>query len=235
MIPAFPPMPDQDVPFFVQTSGTYDTDDWGDLERHGIDPDRDWWCEVVLRTRRSDAIASLYPPGAQRHQPLVEFILGADDLYEAEAVAHRAIRVGRSIAALLVDPADAAAWQALRGQGLPAAHVDEIRSWLRAVEELGHRWEPLTLEASGWAGELWTVSMIAEYLGYEGASATNSARVWLSRKGIKPEGRQTGRHGQTEYDADLIRQAKEASPGKGRRGAQRTGGRFTGAATPSPE
>lgn len=227
MISQFPPMPDQDIPFFVQTSGTYDTDDWGDLERHGIAPGRDWWCEVVLRTKRGDAIASLYPPGAARHQPLFELILGAEDLYEAEAVAHRAIRLGRSIAALLVDRSDAAAWQSLKGLGLPPGHTEMIKSWIRAVEELGHRWEPLILEASGWAGEMWTVSMIAEFLGYEGQSAANSARVWLSRKGIKPQGRQTGRHGQTEYDAELIRQAKEASPGKGRRGAQREGGRFT--------
>ncbi|MFE2823506.1 hypothetical protein [Streptomyces sp. NPDC059271] len=226
MIPAFPPYPDQDIPYFVQTSGTYDTDDWGDLERHGIDPARDWWCEAVLRTRRSDAIASLYPPGASRHQPLVDFILGAEDLYEAEAVAHRAIRVGRSIAALLADQSDAAAWQSLKGLGLPPGHTESIKSWIRAVEELGHRWEPLVLEASGWAGEMWTVSMIADFLGYEGASATNSARVWLSRKGLKPQGRQTGRRGQTEYDAELIRQAKEASPGKGRHGAQRKRGRF---------
>lgn len=226
MIPAFPPVPAQDIPVISLTSATYDTDDWGDVERHGIDPARDWWCQVVLRTRRGDAVAGLYPPGAGRHQPLVEFALGAKDLYEAEAVAHRTIRVGRSIAALLANPADEAAWESLKGQGLPGGYPGLVKSWLRSVDELGSRWEPLRLEGVGRGGELWTVSMVAKYLGYDGASANNSARVWLSRKGLKAEGREPGRRGQSQYDADLVRQAKAGSPGKGRHGASRSGGRF---------
>lgn len=224
----FPPLPEQDVPVIVLTSATYDTDDWGDPTRHGINPATDWWCEVVLRTRRGDARASLFPPGVGRHQPLIEFFLGAEDLYEAEAVGHRTIRMGRSIATLLTTPDDPAAWQALKGQGLPDGYPKMIKSWLQGVDYLGMRFEPLTLEGAGRGGDLWTISMVAKYLGYTGPSANGSARKQLSRWGITSQGREPGRRGQSQYLADEVKAARASAPGKGRHGASRERGRFTG-------
>jgi hypothetical protein len=74
--------------------------------------------------------------------------------------------------------------------------------------------------------ELWTVSMIAEYLGYTGDAATGSARRWLSRQGLEPVGREPGRRGESQYFEHLVRAARERSPGSGRREAPRVDGRF---------
>lgn len=223
---SLPPMPSQDIPVLVQTSATYDTDDWGDLARHGINPDAHWWCEVVLRTRRQDAIASLYPPKAGRYHPLFTLELGAEDLYEAETVAHRAIQIGRSLTRLLEDRDDQDAWNALRGQGLPNGYPSILREWMSEVDELGLQWNPLALEGTGRGGDLWTVSMVAKYLGYSGPSANGTARKQLSRWGIDSQGREPGRNGESQYLARQVRAAHEARPGKGRHGASREGGRF---------
>ncbi|SED57935.1 hypothetical protein SAMN05216533_0010 [Streptomyces sp. Ag109_O5-10] len=78
------------------------------------------------------------------------------------------------------------------------------------------------------AQELWTVSTVAEYLGFTGASATGSARRQLSRWGIAAVGREPGRSGQSLYRAAQVRAAHLARPGRGRHGARRNeGGRFT--------
>lgn len=224
-----PPMPDQDIPVIIQTSASYDTDDFGDLERHGINPAADWWCETVRRTRRGDAVASLYPPGAGRHYPLIEVILGAEDLYETEAVGHQAIRLGRLLVRLLADAYDLEAWQGLKGRGLPTGYPEMVREWVSEYAELGPQCPPLTLDCAGRGGELWTVSMVAAYLGYTGPSATGSARKQLSRWGIVSQGREPGRRGQSQYLASEVKAAHEARPGKGRHGASREeGGRFTG-------
>lgn len=76
--------------------------------------------------------------------------------------------------------------------------------------------------------ELWTVSVVAAYLGFTGETATGSARKQLSRWGIAAVGREPGRSGQSLYLAAQVRAAHEARPGSGRHGATRTeGGRFT--------
>ncbi|MGW0948496.1 hypothetical protein ACWD4O_38900 [Streptomyces sp. NPDC002623] len=223
-----PPMPEQDIPVIVQTSASYDTDDFGDLERHGIDPATDWWCETVRRVRRGDAIACLYPPGADRYSPLIELSLGAEDLYEAEAVGHRMIRLGRILVRLLADVDDQDAWQALKGKGLPNGYPRLVREWVAGYGQLGLQCPALTLDCAGRGGELWTISMVAERLGYSGPSATGSARKQLSRWGIVSQGREPGRRGQSQYLASEVQAACEAGPGKGRHGATRgTGGRFT--------
>ncbi|MFD8919482.1 hypothetical protein ACFV0Y_16885 [Streptomyces sp. NPDC059569] len=74
--------------------------------------------------------------------------------------------------------------------------------------------------------ELWPVSRVAEELGYEGPSATGSARKWLSRNGVKAEARAAGRGGEAHYSAHHVRQARETSPGSGRHGAKRVNGKF---------
>lgn len=72
----------------------------------------------------------------------------------------------------------------------------------------------------------WTISRVAEYLGYSGPSATGSARKQLSRWGVSAVGRAPGRGGEALYRADQIQAAQSARPGKGRHGAPRDGGRF---------
>ncbi|MFJ2676362.1 hypothetical protein [Streptomyces sp. NPDC087525] len=74
--------------------------------------------------------------------------------------------------------------------------------------------------------ELWPVGRVAEELGYEGPSATGSARKWLSRNGVPAEARSAGRGGEAHYSAHHVRQARESSPGSGRRGAKRVNGKF---------
>lgn len=226
-MPTLPPMPAQDIPVIVQTSASYDTDDFGDLARHGINPATDWWCETVRRVRRGDAIASLHPPGGDRSYPIFELTLGSEDLYDTEAAGHEAIRLGRILVRLLADIDDAAAWDALKGRGLPTGYPRKIREWVTYYAELGSKCPPLELEGTGRGGELWTISMVAKHLGYEGPSATGSARKQLSRWGIVSQGRQPGRRGQSQFLADEVRAAQSVRPGKGRHGASRTNGRFT--------
>lgn len=79
--------------------------------------------------------------------------------------------------------------------------------------------------------ERWTISQVAEFLGYDGPSATGSARKQLSRWGLYSLGRGSGRGGESLYAADQVQAAHAARPGKGRHGAPRQGGRFT--ATPT--
>lgn len=62
--------------------------------------------------------------------------------------------------------------------------------------------------------ELWTIQGVAEYLE---ASSTGSARKTLSRWGVKPVSREAGQWGQSLYDADRVRAAKAARPGRGAR------------------
>ncbi|MFJ8159013.1 hypothetical protein [Streptomyces sp. NPDC094468] len=76
--------------------------------------------------------------------------------------------------------------------------------------------------------ELWTVSVVAAYLGFTGKSATGSARKQLSRWGIAAASREPGRSGESLYLAAQVRAAHEGRPSPGRRGAARgEGGRFT--------
>lgn len=75
--------------------------------------------------------------------------------------------------------------------------------------------------------ERWTVSRVAEELGYEGPSATGTARKQVSRWGLAAVGRAAGRGGQSLYAADQVQAAQSVRPGKGRHGAPRADGRFT--------
>lgn len=70
--------------------------------------------------------------------------------------------------------------------------------------------------------ESWTLSRIAEYLGYGGtpATAAGSARKQLYRWGLSANGRAPGRGGESLYDADQVVAAHKHRAGSGwRRGA----------------
>lgn len=69
--------------------------------------------------------------------------------------------------------------------------------------------------------ERWPISRVAEYLGYQGASATGSARKQLSRWGLYAVDRAPGRGGEARFAADQVQAAHAARPGKGRHGAAR--------------
>lgn len=87
-------------------------------------------------------------------------------------------------------------------------------------------WYPETIDAYRDRGpELWPVSRVADYLGQSPASA----RTWLYRAGLGAVGRAPGRGGESLYAADQVQAVREHSPGKGRRGAARVGGRFVAA------
>lgn len=74
--------------------------------------------------------------------------------------------------------------------------------------------------------ERWTVSRIAELLGFDGPSAAGSARKQLSRWGLSAVGRAPGRGGESLFAADQVQAAQAARPGRGRRDASRVDGRF---------
>ncbi|MFI9772462.1 hypothetical protein ACIHJG_37270 [Streptomyces sp. NPDC052415] len=75
--------------------------------------------------------------------------------------------------------------------------------------------------------ERWTVTRVAEELGYSGPSATGTARKQLSRWGLSAVGRAPGRGGESLFAADQVRAAQAVRPGRGRHGATRQAGRFT--------
>ncbi|MEU3978364.1 hypothetical protein [Streptomyces bacillaris] len=90
------------------------------------------------------------------------------------------------------------------------------------------QWRPETIDAFlARPVTLWTVSHAAEYLGYTGSSAGSSARKQFHRWQLKPVAREPGGGGESLYDADQIKALHAARPGSGRRGAARTGGKFT--------
>ena len=75
--------------------------------------------------------------------------------------------------------------------------------------------------------ECWTISQVAEYLGYQGPSATGSARKQISRWGLCSVKREPGRTGENLYAADQVKAAHTTRPGKGRHNASRQGDKFT--------
>lgn len=96
------------------------------------------------------------------------------------------------------------------GGRMPLWHVDDIDAYARRPYER------------------WTVSQVADHLGYQGSSAAGSARKQMSRWGIHPVGRDRGRGGESLYAADQVQAAHAARPGRGRHGAPRgRGGTFT--------
>jgi hypothetical protein len=75
--------------------------------------------------------------------------------------------------------------------------------------------------------ERWTVTRVAQELGYSGPAATGTARKQLSRWGLYPVGRAPGRGGESLYASDQVQAAQSVRPGSGRRSAERSqGGRF---------
>jgi hypothetical protein len=64
--------------------------------------------------------------------------------------------------------------------------------------------------------ERWTISQVAEHLGYSGPSATGTARRQLSRWGLAAVDRAPGRGGEGRFAADQVRAAHTVRPGRGR-------------------
>lgn len=67
---------------------------------------------------------------------------------------------------------------------------------------------------------LWTLERAAYFLG---ASSTDSARKTLSRWGVRAVARESGRGGQSLYDAEQVRRERSSRPGQGARTDLRVG------------
>ncbi|MFF5315879.1 MULTISPECIES: hypothetical protein [Streptomyces] len=105
-----------------------------------------------------------------------------------------------------------AAWDTLCGTG----HLPEPDRYVNNRPQ----WRPAAIDAYlTRPRDLWTVSQIATYLGYQGdpSSAASSARRQLGRWGFTAEGRAPGRGGESLYPADQIIAAHTHRPGKGNR------------------
>ena len=228
-----PPIP-SDIPVLIETSYSGHCGP----ESHGIDAATQWWCQANRRTTLGDARAEVFAPGGAPDQPLLTLTTAAEDLDETEAVGHYAIRIARGLVQLVDDPDDVEAQSVLKEllspSGLMRMHSGpswhKIREWLPDARSASGAADIPELSLEGWGApeELWTVSMVAKYLGYTGDAANASARKQLARWGVVSQGREAGRRGESQYFADVVRAAREKSPGKGRRGAPRAGGRFTG-------
>jgi hypothetical protein len=111
------------------------------------------------------------------------------------------------------------AWDTLR----QARHLPEPD---RYVAGRLPQWLPDTVDAYlNRPREAWTVSQIAEHLGYGGTAPTaaGSARKQLYRWGLSASRRAPGRGGESLYDADQVVAAAEHRPGSGwRRGRSGT-------------
>lgn len=222
-----PPIP-SDVPTLIETSFSHD---YGPAH-HGIDIDTQWWCETTRRPRFGDAMASVAAPGTGLYQPFLSLTLWADDLDETEAIGHYAIRIARPLARLAQDRSDTEAMEELKALLAPTGPLGnrsqgawhQVLQWLPDAANASWVGDIPTLELSGQGGpvELWTVSKVAEYLGFTGDSANGSARKQLSRWGLKSEGRQPGRRGESQYAADQVKAAQARRPGRGRWAESRT-------------
>lgn len=94
------------------------------------------------------------------------------------------------------------------GGRMPLWHVDDLDAYAaRPVEP-------------------WTTEQVAAHLGYTGDAAQATARKRIGRWGLSAIDRDPTSGGK-RYAADQVRAAHQASPGKGRHGATRDGGRFT--------
>lgn len=108
-----------------------------------------------------------------------------------------------------------------------AGHLPEPRHYA-----LGGRlplWHVGDIDAYGTRGyDRWTISQVADYLGYTGKSANGSARKQMSRWGLEAVGRAPGRGGESLFAADQVQAAHASRPGRGRHGAARSeSGKFT--------
>lgn len=101
-------------------------------------------------------------------------------------------------------------WDTLRGTG----HLPEPDRFVSGRPQ----WRPDTIDAYlARPRTQWSVTQVAERLGFTGPSATGSARKQLSRWGLTASGRSPGRGGESLYDADQVQAAHEHRPGRGRR------------------
>ncbi|MFD4830108.1 hypothetical protein ACFWPV_09675 [Streptomyces uncialis] len=157
-----------------------------------------------------DAAAQIPPGwhiygGAGIGRPVPSIDAGAADVHlRRNAVISYMQRRGSSI--------NPAAWDTLRGTG----HLPEPDRYVNKQPQ----WRAATIDAYlNRPRELWTVSEIATYLGYQGdpRSAASSARRQLGRWGFTAEGRAPGRGGESLYPADQITAAHTHRPGKGNR------------------
>lgn len=81
-------------------------------------------------------------------------------------------------------------------------------------------WLPATIDAYlGRPFETWSLTQVAEYLGFGGdpATAAGSARKQLSRWGLMAVGRAPGRGGESLYAADQVQAAHTHRSGRGKR------------------
>lgn len=62
----------------------------------------------------------------------------------------------------------------------------------------------------------WPLSRVAQFLGYEGPSASGTARRQLSRWGLMAVDRAPGRGGEGRFAADQVEAVHQARPGRGR-------------------
>ncbi|MEU9470461.1 hypothetical protein AB0D78_28355 [Streptomyces avermitilis] len=198
---------------------------WGDNAAKAAEPEqvtvRNWsvmradspmsaveWLEREART----IPLSAYPVGPVGGEPVPSMEAGAGDQYLTRDSILDYMR-NRGY------PMDVKAWDTLRGTG----HLPEPGRYVCGRPQ----WKPEAIDAYvNRDPELWPISRVAEFLGYEGQSATGSARKQLYRWGFTPAGRAPGRGGESLYAADQIQAAQSARPGKGRRGADREGGKF---------
>lgn len=105
-----------------------------------------------------------------------------------------------------------AGWETLRQAG----HLPQPDRYVQGKPQ----WRQETIDAYlGRDRELWPISRVAEYLGYEGPSATGSARSQLSRWGIVASGRRIDANGRAHslFAADQIQAAHANRPGRGAR------------------
>lgn len=112
-------------------------------------------------------------------------------------------------------PMSVQAWDTLRGTG----HLPEPDRYVLKRPQ----WRPETIDAYlGRDRELWPISQVAEFLGYEGPSATGSARRQMQRWGFTATGRGPGRGGESLFVADQVQAAHAHRPGRGRWAESRT-------------
>ncbi|MFG2734350.1 hypothetical protein ACGFX7_05965 [Streptomyces harbinensis] len=156
-----------------------------------------------------EAQASKIPPGwhvlgSHPEHPVPSLAAGAAD-------AHLDSRDAPSYLSRRGAPTSPTGWDTLTGTG----HLPEPDRYVQGRPQ----WRPATLDAYATRDvERWTVSRVADYLGYGGSPATaaGSARRQLSRWGLLPLDRAPGRGGQGRYAADQVQAAHAGRPRPGR-------------------
>jgi hypothetical protein len=187
------------------------------LRADSVTTAEDW-----LETQARDLALDVYPIAGSRDSlhPLDERVPSADAAAEDRCLrrdparSHLAQNHG-----LIMSPN---LWSRL----MSAGHLPEPRHY--ALNGRLPLWHVDDIDAYGTRTyEKWTIRQVAEHLGYQGPSATGSARKQLSRWELDAVGRAPGRGGESLYAADQVQALHAARPGRGRHGAAREGGKFT--------